>query len=76
VVGTGVVAQPVAIGVSFGLLLWSVGWIMRRMPDRWWVRVPAGLVGFSSLLEYVLITMQRWRGVASHFNDLAVGLVG
>jgi hypothetical protein len=61
--------KPVAFGLSLGLLLWTAVWIMRQMPDRWWVRVPAALVGISSLAEGALITMQRWRGVASHFNQ-------
>jgi hypothetical protein len=60
--------KPVTFGLSLGLLLWAVVWIMRQLPDRWWVRVPAGLVGVSSSVEGVLIAMQRWRGVASHFN--------
>jgi len=61
--------KPVAFGLSLGLLLWAVVWILRQMPDRWWVRVPAALVGISAPVEGFLITMQRWRGVASHFNE-------
>jgi hypothetical protein len=61
--------KPVLFGESLGLLLWSLVWIMRQLPGRWWVRVPAGLVGVSSMVEGTLITMQRWRGVASHFNQ-------
>ncbi|MFE7835718.1 hypothetical protein ACFU53_06515 [Streptomyces sp. NPDC057474] len=61
--------KPVAFGVSFGLLVWSVVWIMRQMPARWWVRVPAGLVVLVAVCEVGLVTAQRWRGVASHFNQ-------
>ncbi|SPF06458.1 hypothetical protein [Streptomyces sp. MA5143a] len=61
--------KPVVFGVSFGVLVWSVVWILRGLPDRWWVRVPAGLVVGTSLAETVLISAQRWRGVASHFNQ-------
>jgi hypothetical protein len=61
--------KPVLFGLSFGLMLWSVVWLLRRLPQRWWTRVPAGLVLVGSMLEYLLITMQRWRGVASHFNQ-------
>ncbi|MER6157065.1 hypothetical protein ABT147_16195 [Streptomyces sp. NPDC001868] len=61
--------KPVAFGVSFGLLVWSVVWIVRQMPARWWVRVPAGLVVLVAVCEVGLITAQRWRGVASHFNQ-------
>jgi hypothetical protein len=61
--------KPVLFGESLGLLLWSLVWIMRQSAQRWWVRVPAGVVAVSSMVEGVLITMQRWRGVASHFNQ-------
>ncbi|MFF7389208.1 hypothetical protein ACFZAE_12295 [Streptomyces scabiei] len=61
--------KPVAFGVSFGLLVWSVVWITRRVPARWWVRFPAGLIVVVALVEVGLITAQRWRGVASHFNQ-------
>ncbi|MDX2940772.1 MULTISPECIES: hypothetical protein [Streptomyces] len=61
--------KPVAFGVSFGLLVWSVVWIMRQLPARWWVRVPAGLIVAVGVCEVGLITAQRWRGVASHFNQ-------
>ncbi|GIJ48021.1 hypothetical protein Val02_49070 [Virgisporangium aliadipatigenens] len=61
--------KPVAFGFSMGLLFWSLVWILRQAPQRWWVRVPAGIVAFCGTVEVGLITMQRWRGVASHFND-------
>ncbi|WP_226967198.1 hypothetical protein [Streptomyces phaeolivaceus] len=61
--------KPVAFGVSFGLLLWSVVWVVKQMPARWWVRVPAALIVLVGVLEVGLITAQRWRGVASHFNQ-------
>ncbi|MFJ6987745.1 MULTISPECIES: hypothetical protein [unclassified Streptomyces] len=62
--------KPVLFGLSFGLLVWSVVWLLRRLPARWWTRVPAGLVVFSSVAEVALITAQRWRGTASHFNQV------
>ncbi|MDX3641985.1 hypothetical protein [Streptomyces sp. MB09-02B] len=61
--------KPVAFGVSFGLLVWSVVWITRQLPARWWVWVPAGLIVAVAVCEVGLITAQRWRGVASHFNQ-------
>ncbi|MBB5872993.1 hypothetical protein F4553_006427 [Allocatelliglobosispora scoriae] len=60
--------KPVVFGFSFGVLLWSAVWIMRNLSDRWFGWLPAGLLGGASLLEVSLITMQRWRGVPSHFN--------
>ena len=60
--------KPILFGESFGLLLWSLVWMLRQLPERWWIRIPAGMVAISSVLEVALITLQRWRGVASHFN--------
>ncbi len=61
--------KPVVFGFSFGVTLLSMAWVLGRVPTArrlGWI-VAAGLVG-SSLAEVGLITMQRWRGVASHFN--------
>lgn len=61
--------KPITFGVSVGLLLWTCGWVMDRLPSR---RTLEGslapvLIG-SGLVEVALITVQAWRGVASHFN--------
>jgi len=61
--------KPTAFGLSLGLLLWTMVWLLRQLPPRWWVRVPAGMVLVSSAAELTLITMQRWRSTASHFNQ-------
>jgi hypothetical protein len=60
--------KPVVFGFSLGLLAWSAVWVMRQLPARRWGWLPAGLVGGGSVVELVAITMQRWRGGASHFN--------
>ncbi|MEU1178686.1 hypothetical protein ABZ464_13740 [Streptomyces sp. NPDC005820] len=61
--------KPVVFGVSFGLMAWAVVWILRQLAARWWIRAGAGLVVLTSVAEAVLITAQRWRGTASHFNQ-------
>ena len=61
--------KPVLFGFSLGLLLCSVVWILRHLPERWWARVPAGMIAVSAVVEDVLINLQRWRGTASHFNQ-------
>jgi hypothetical protein len=61
--------KPVTFGVSVGLLLWTCGWVMDRLPSRKRLEsvLAAVLVG-SGLVEVALITTQAWRGVPSHFN--------
>ncbi|HEV8571189.1 MAG TPA: hypothetical protein VGQ92_29540 [Actinoplanes sp.] len=60
--------KPVVFGMSLGLLAWSAVWVMRQLPVRRWGWLPAGLLGGGSVVELIAITMQRWRGEASHFN--------
>jgi hypothetical protein len=66
--GTVTWRKPVVFGISLGLLAWSAVWVLRQLPERRWGWLPAGLLGAGSVVEIVLITMQRWRGEASHFN--------
>lgn len=60
--------KPVVFAFSLGLLAWSAVWVMRQLPVRRWGWLPAGLLGGGAIVEAALITMQRWRGKASHFN--------
>jgi hypothetical protein len=66
--GTVTWRKPVVFGMSLGLLAWSAVWVLRQLPARRWGWLPAGLLGGGSVVEIVLVTMQRWRGEASHFN--------
>ena len=61
--------KPITFGVSVGLLLWACGWVIDRLPSRKKLEGVLGavLIG-SGLVEVGLITVQAWRGVASHFN--------
>jgi hypothetical protein len=61
--------KPITFGVSVGLLLWTCGWVMDRLPGRKKLEgsLAAVLIG-SGVIEVGLITAQAWRGVASHFN--------
>ncbi len=61
--------KPITFGISVGLLLWTCGWVMDRLPSRKRMEsvLAAVLIG-SGLLEVGLITAQAWRGVPSHFN--------
>ena len=61
--------KPITFGVSVGLLLWTCGWIMDRLPSRRNLEaILANVLVGSGLVEVGLITSQAWRGVASHFN--------
>ncbi len=66
--------KPLTFGISFAALLWTLGWIIDRLPARPRLEtvLATTLIG-SSVLEVGLITMQAWRGVASHFNEATGG---
>ena len=61
--------KPILFGFSAGVTSWSAAWMVNRL--RPW-RIDSLLCwafGISLTLEVLLIAMQRWRGVASHFNE-------
>jgi hypothetical protein len=61
--------KPLLFGYSFGVTTLALAWIMTFLPRRrvlGWVLAPS--LGAASFIEVGLITMQRWRGVPSHFN--------
>ena len=65
--------KPIVFGLSFGITLATLAWLMTFMrPRRRWAWVLLGVFSFASVLEVVLISMQTWRGVASHFNEETV----
>ncbi|MGD9527516.1 MAG: hypothetical protein AB7V44_12070, partial [Pseudonocardia sp.] len=61
--------KPVTFGLSFGITLASVAWAASYLAIR--ERLRTGLLGVLavvSVAEVVLIDLQAWRGVPSHFN--------
>lgn len=62
--------KPVTFGLSFGITLASVSWVATfvRLSSRTrnWL---LGLFAAASVAEVALVSLQRWRGVPSHFND-------
>jgi hypothetical protein len=61
--------KPIVFGLSFGITLATLTWIVGLLGARraaGWVVV--GVLSGASVGEVFLISMQRWRGVASHFN--------
>jgi LPXTG-motif cell wall-anchored protein len=61
--------KPVTFGISMGLALWTLGWVIDRLPSRpRREAILAWTLAGSGLIEVALITVQAWRGVPSHFN--------
>ena len=62
--------KPIVFGLSFGITLATLAWMLQFLRPRavvaWILTV---LLALAALGEVFLITMQRWRGVASHFNE-------
>jgi hypothetical protein len=61
--------KPTTFGISFGLTTVTLAWIAGhlRISDRtgWLLLVP---LAAADTLEVVWVSVQRWRGVGSHFN--------
>jgi hypothetical protein len=62
--------KPIVFGLSFGISLLTLAWIaglLRVRRTTGWVVV--GVLTVASVGEVVLVSMQTWRGVPSHFNE-------
>lgn len=60
--------KPIVFGLSIGVLAWSLAWVIQQLrDDRAMRRQTVWLIGLLSV-ELLLIDMQQWRGVGSHFN--------
>jgi hypothetical protein len=62
--------KPIVFGLSFGITLMTLAWFttfFRQRRALAWVLLVT--LAFASLGEVFLISMQKWRGVASHFNE-------
>ncbi|MCI0417466.1 hypothetical protein L0222_32270 [bacterium] len=61
--------KPILFGISGGLTTVSLGWVMGLLPERKSLLALSWIYTISMFVEVGLITMQKWRGVASHFNN-------
>ncbi len=62
--------KPIVFGLSFGIALATVSWVLGFLrPRRWAGWLVLGLYAFAAVGEVLLISMQKWRGVPSHFNE-------
>jgi hypothetical protein len=60
--------KPILFGISGGLTSLSCGWLWAKLPPRRGDTWLAAATAWALLVEVLLIDMQTWRGVASHFN--------
>ena len=60
--------KPILFGLSTGVTVLSLAWLWRHLPERWGDTLCRMLLALSLLIEVVLISVQTWRGVPSHFN--------
>lgn len=60
--------KPILFGISGGLTSLSLGWAFAKLPRRWGDSRLAAATAWALLVEIALVDLQRWRGVASHFN--------
>lgn len=60
--------KPALFGLSAGVTVWSIVWVLTKLHPQPWDRLFAGAMAGGLLAEVSLITLQYWRGVPSHFN--------
>lgn len=62
--------KPIVFGLSFGVTLLTVTWLLGFLrPSRLAGWLVVAVFSLASLGEVFLISMQTWRGVPSHFNE-------
>ncbi len=60
--------KPILFGMSGGLTSLSLAWVWSKLPGRRGDAWLAAATACALFVEVFLIDLQRWRGVASHFN--------
>ena len=60
--------KPILFGISGGLTSVSAAWVWAALPRRRGDAWLAAATAWALFVEVLLIDLQRWRGVASHFN--------
>lgn len=60
--------KPILFGISGGLTAISLGWVWWMLPRRRGDTLLAWATAWALFVEVLLIDVQRWRGVGSHFN--------
>ena len=60
--------KPIEFGISGGITALSLAAVMARLPRDSWPAWPCAVAMSLFVPETLLIDLQRWRGVPSHFN--------
>lgn len=60
--------KPILFGFSAGATTLSIGWVSSKFRPRLGDSLLFTAFGLAIFAEVVLITLQQWRGVPSHFN--------
>ena len=60
--------KPILFGISTGMTVLSIGWLVPKLQLKKFDTLLYAVFGVSLVAEVALITVQQWRGVASHFN--------
>jgi hypothetical protein len=61
--------KPIVFGISGGIVSLSLAWVVGALPATRERAVLVRAFVIAMALEVGLITLQAWRGVASHFNE-------
>jgi hypothetical protein len=61
--------KPILFGISGGTTALSIGWVLGLCQPSVWDQSLAYVFGSGLCTEVALITVQTWRGQASHFNN-------
>lgn len=61
--------KPILFGISTGITMVSIGWVLSQIRSTVYDRWINPVVSIALVIEVGLITLQQWRGVASHFNQ-------
>ena len=61
--------KPILFGLSAGVTVLSLGWVAGKLRRSKLDGFVLSAFSLAMLIEVGLITLQQWRGVASHFNS-------
>jgi len=60
--------KPMKFALSLCIYLWTFGWLLHYIGDAKKVKVITWTIAACMCVEMIIIFVQAWRGVGSHFN--------